>query len=50
MILLLGMLAFVALTAVLAIRARRRGHNIASVFFTIMAWIFLGFFVFVLLL
>jgi hypothetical protein len=50
MLLLLGMLAFVALTAVLAIRARRQGRNITSVFFTIVAWTFLGFVLFVLLL
>jgi uncharacterized membrane protein len=41
-------LVLVTFLAVAAIRTRKKGHWIASVFFSIIAWIALGFLLFVL--
>ena len=47
--LLLVTLALIALTAIGSIRTRRRGQRITSIFLTIVAWLLLGFLLFVLL-
>lgn len=45
---LVGTLVLVALLAIAAIRTRSKGHWIASIFFSLVAWIVLGFLLFVL--
>jgi hypothetical protein len=47
--LLLITLALIALTAIGSIRTRRRGQRMTSIFLTMLAWLLLGFLLFVLL-